>query len=592
MNSVLVFFLALCTVSVSAQTKYHVEVKAFVDNKIKSYPLSNETFLKLQSDHVIKGSDLVLLVHGFTRANEMETLLEFHSKMTPNITVLMVDYRYDLNTNYSTWFEQYFLYSIRYLAACEFASKFNLSHLLNEFDNFSVSCIGHSLGAHVCGSICRKSHCNRLVALDPAGPVWSSSFGFKSRSVSKDDADYVVFLLSSKMFGLHDHALPHETILANVNGSIIAECPSVGKYNATLCAINIFREKVCVEWSIGAGGEDSCAHIMAVLIFAQSMDIGSSLNLISTSEYAVSGWNGYTMSADKRFRSVKYATNETAFYPQNLILVKTAENTSYVNSSSGAFKQVNGSANVWMRFLDNSTDLKTLEFYTNASITYAKLTRARLSAMIYWGFAQYYMESNSCYNSNGNYKCDFSKWFRTYIPRDTLVTKNLPCNVFLPSSQLHTYENYSIFTTFGKSVKIKVNDSHAVEYILEDNIPVYYYQWCCNNSRSVKLIGGKLTIRYPLKGIHTVDIVYPSKIIHYTVVVGTPTYAFDTKVIVGDAGSLLSAGIHTCHTATWYFNGVYAGIGCSKRVYYSGYYKYTIKYREYTVTGDFIFTRR
>lgn len=572
-------------------SSYRAEIKALVKGQIKSYKIDNATFSSLQQDDVIKGNDLVLLVHGFTKANETVTLLDFHSRMTPEITVLMLDYRYDLNTNYSTLFQQW-LYGIRYMAASKFASNFSLSNFLTNFKDFSISCIGHSLGAHVCGSICRKSRCDRIVALDPAGPLWSSKFGFKCSSVSRNDAKYVVFLMTTTEYGLHDHSLPHEFIMANINGSIISECPPVGKFNTTLCATNTNRERICVDWSIGAGGEASCAHTMVVIIFAQTLDISSSLTLVDTANNIVSGWNGYTMTPDKRVATagVRYSTNETAYIPQELLSVTLASNESELQSSVGNLVRINNS-NTWVRFIDNNTVIDDIEIFSEAKIKYARISRSRLSAMIKWGFAEYYMESKSCYKiSTLKQKCHFSELYRTYIQRDTLVSTNLPCMGFLPSSQFHTYSNYSVFTTFGKSVKLQVNNSSRVEYILENSNPVYYYHTPCNTSSAVSFKGSKLSVKYNDQGIHTIDIVYANSVTHYTIIVGSPTFTFPTKIIIGGSSAFMTVGIKSCLSATWYWNGVYAGVGCAKRAVKEGYYKYVIRYKDYTITGDFIYT--
>ena len=91
-------------------------------------------------------------------------------------------------------------------------------HILNHlnhiglFRNISnstnIHCIGHSLGAHVCGLLSKLMNSllnlkfKRITGLDPAGPCFKNYNS--NNKLDKTDADYVDVIHTSNMFGIQD----------------------------------------------------------------------------------------------------------------------------------------------------------------------------------------------------------------------------------------------------------------------------------------------------------------------------------------------------------------------------------------------------
>lgn len=431
---------------------------------------------------IINGNDLVLLVHGFTNANETEKLLDFHYRMTPDITVLMIDWRKDLNTIYGGF--NNLLYLLRYYRASNFASSYNISDFLLNFKNFRISCIGHSLGSHMCGSICRNikkfgKWCDRIVGLDVAGPLWGSFY--KKYSLNKFDAKYVTFLMTTNQYGLRNEYLAHEFITANIYGNHINECPTQGKFNATVCGFNKFYSYNCIDFSIGTGESSSCAHTMPVLIFAKSLDVRTSLTLISlnSSNNIISSWNGYSMSLDLRYNHIYpnwVVTNESAFIPKDVVMIRLDKSVSNVNSDFGPMILKNNELNEWIIFVTNASLIDEFNFYTkNASVTYLRVFRSRLVAASTWKFVQPFRETKNCYMEKEKVKCTLRnvKENGFLVPRTNLFGFNNECAKPFPFSYLSESHNYTIITSIGKLSLIDVDG--IPDYLVENSKIVSFY---------------------------------------------------------------------------------------------------------------------
>lgn len=566
-----------------------------IRHRITSFNITNDTFNQLKSEGVVKGDKLILLVHGFTNANETEILLDYHSRMTPDFTVLMIDYRKNLDTSYENVFDK-FLYNIRYFNAAKYIQKINLNYFLLNFKNFHISCIGHSLGAHVCGSICRhlkSSHqCDRIVGLDPAGPLWTSFF--KENALSRSDAKYVVYLVSSHEFGLHNENLPHEYITSNINGNMISECPKKGKFNSTVCGLNHYYNYICVNFSIGTGERSSCAHSMIVLIFAKSLDIVNSLSLISSnfSNYEISAWDGYVTSLDYRYKNIFpnwYFTNESAYIPMDVILVKSMHNKDEdIYTDLGKMKRI--SKTDWVIYGINATLYKSINFYTNSNIDYVRAFRSRNIPNFTWKVVQLYYESQSCYKHERSISCqlDNIKGDGFIIPRENLLSKLDICKKPFPFSKMVSQLNYTIMTLTYKSISVSI--PHSPDYVTLDGNVVYAFGQSCNNS-FLRIKDKSMLFKFNKKGIYNVDIYYMYSKRHYTIIVGQRIFNYDTKIVtLPRYGSvILKTDLKTCKFAKWWYNGVMVGTGCSYRAGMKGYYKYEIYFSDdFVITGDFI----
>lgn len=574
-------------------------------NEIKDFNISNSTFDELNENGVIKGSDLIILVHGFTQANETEILLEYHSRMTPFATVLMLDWRYNLDTSYSIW--KLLSYMSNYYKAAHFATAYNLNGFLSNFENFTISCIGHSLGSHMCGSICRNlrninnKSCDRIVGLDVASMGFWKNGELKDLKLTRNDANYVVFLMTTKFYGIREESLAHEYITANIDGFHIDECPPRGKYITKLCAINVNYETVCVNFSIGNGESSSCAHTMPVLIFAKSMDIKSGLNLVSldrnNKNYVVSGWNGYVMSTDRRFNNVFpnwLSTNETGYVPRHMVLVKTSYNVKKVSSIFGKFERVGNRSNEWVIFIKDSDYLTKFMIYIDEGIVeYLRVSKTRIMADNTLKLLNQYRETKNCYSKiKGIFTCDVPFQDNKYIiPRITYVTDNRICKDFYPFSMLQSVVNYTKFVHIGHDTSVKLLNDEPLEYVFVDGKMAWHDNTYCDSS-CIKVENNKVKICFNTYGVHNVDLVYLFRKIRINFIVGKNVFFFGTQNIVKPYGTsiILRANTIICKNAKWYFNGVsIKNNGCSLIADKVGYYRYVIDFTSFhSVIGDFV----
>jgi pancreatic lipase-related protein 1 len=108
------------------------------------------------------------LVHGFSESGRETILLQVKTEMLKSfdVNLIVVDWQKGAaSPNYSSA-------SSNTRVTAEKIAKF-----LNEsnIDQTQVYCIGHSLGAHVCGFAGKITKFKRITGLDPAGPSFSGS---------------------------------------------------------------------------------------------------------------------------------------------------------------------------------------------------------------------------------------------------------------------------------------------------------------------------------------------------------------------------------------------------------------------------------
>lgn len=557
---------------------------------------------------IIKGNTLVLLTHGYTKASETDMLLEYHSKMTPGFTVLMLDWKSKVH---SSWWGYVF-----YFSTAKFASSLEINSFLIHFSNFSVSCIGHSLGAHVCGSICRNfknvsGWCDRIVGLDVASPgFWKKGDELVANRLDKNDARYVAAVMTStKIGGLSDHSFAHEYITSNIDGREISECPSYGKFSSMLCGTNVDYIRVCVNFSIGNGLGFSCSHSMAVLIFAKSLDIFSSLSVVGlerfNSSLVISSWNGYTMSTDARFPFISggwVASNESAYYPLNAIFicVNSSDNI-LINTDYGKMERVAGMNGTWVVFAKDAVDRSYFRFEFNTSDVGVNWIRVHKSRIIPINgkleIAQVYKESRNCkIDKFFEVICVIGKDTElTIVPRNTSVTypfDGYHCRYIYQFSNLNCNRSFTMFGQTHKEIRIYLGSNYkSLDYVLINGEVVINWGFRCNRTKfNVNFEEGVLVLKFTNVGMYVVIVHTPFTKTSYTILIGKPTITRPTLRMVIKKGEsvTLHAFSRVCSYAKWYKNGIGVGVGCNFVASSDGYYKFITSIgNRYVIEGDF-----
>ncbi|AFC40590.1 protein ORF19B [Goose adenovirus 4] len=304
-------------------------------------------FTRMQSAGVFSGGrirDLILLVHGWhafqSSTGIFKQLTRQHQKMTPNATVLFVDWESqganDKELGNAAWS----------------AVRTNLYNLLHEIPlSMNVHCIGHSLGGHACGGICRQyrdlknKNCTRIVSLDPASVQFKydspDQEGIAKRRINRHDADYVAVLLTNRNFmGLHD-LVGDEYITTNAfngekDGYSHEGCPTIGKWWGRVCTNSYYGYSWCEDYDVGTmfnsylipHVSDSCSHMMAPIQFAKFLDVWSPASIERTARsdsFMSSSWSGYVTSMDKRYsyedKTIWYSfkVDSDEIYPRDVV---------------------------------------------------------------------------------------------------------------------------------------------------------------------------------------------------------------------------------------------------------------------------------
>ncbi|CCE39395.1 ORF19A [Fowl aviadenovirus C] len=269
--------------------------------------------------------NLILLVHGWHGLHRTFDIffkfLRFHQKMTPDVGVLLVDWGVQGADNLILGDAAYHAVTI------------NIDGLLKNINRTNLHCIGHSLGAHACGAICRRFNqlqnrkCTRIVGLDPAGPLFKTNSPYpyltKAR-LSKKDADYVaLFMTNRRMMGLHELE-GDEYITPYIDGTYLNHCPFIGKWTGTITAENYQGRKVTEYIDLGTVAKsgviphtmDACSHLMAPVLFMVSLDTRQGLPAFRYAENPPQDqgamhtvWNGYTIGKDYQYPA--YFKHET-----------------------------------------------------------------------------------------------------------------------------------------------------------------------------------------------------------------------------------------------------------------------------------------
>ncbi|CAF0938263.1 unnamed protein product [Brachionus calyciflorus] len=152
-----------------------------------------------------------VIIHGFGSSGDDDWVLEMKDKLLYTgrcVEVLSMNWsdestwRFDLNLGYVRSIEK--IPSISQIFAKILINFSNLKNSKNFLKN--LHCIGHSLGAHMCGFISKyiKEKENvlikRISGLDPAGPCFETLS--ESNRLSKNDAEYVDVIHTSINLGI------------------------------------------------------------------------------------------------------------------------------------------------------------------------------------------------------------------------------------------------------------------------------------------------------------------------------------------------------------------------------------------------------
>ncbi|CAF0804017.1 unnamed protein product [Brachionus calyciflorus] len=130
-----------------------------------------------------------------------------------------------------------------------------------------VHCIGHSLGAHICGFTGKSRRIGRITGLDPAGPLFKGK-PYYSR-LDKEDADFVDVIHTDSELGIQD-SIGHLDFYPN-GGASQAGC--LFRSNDLVNSTN--DDNKIIQFRIEPRGDVlsffSCSHTRSNQLFAQSI---------------------------------------------------------------------------------------------------------------------------------------------------------------------------------------------------------------------------------------------------------------------------------------------------------------------------------
>ncbi|CAF0968787.1 unnamed protein product [Brachionus calyciflorus] len=135
----------------------------------------------------------------------------------------------------------------------------------------TVHCIGHSLGAHVCGFAGKSIKLNRISGLDPAGPFFSGKP--RNERLDKSDADFVDNIHTDYWYGIQE-AIGHQDFYPN-GGSFQSGCgPLDGLWGRRSFDdfANILKISVRLDLTFDPIDLVACNHMRVPLYFAESIN--------------------------------------------------------------------------------------------------------------------------------------------------------------------------------------------------------------------------------------------------------------------------------------------------------------------------------
>lgn len=253
----------------------------------------------------------------------MLDLLKFHQRLTPHTAVVMIE----------SWYRPYQMSAV---IAYNTSLSLNMTGFMSKIPrNMGVHCIGHGLGAHVCGAVCRQFYgvqgrkCDRIVGLNPRGRLFQSNSIYvptRDRRLTETDAKYVVVWSTDRARFSTPEYEAHEYITPDWDGMQLEMCK--GEFervkNVQVCASGYLVNNVCGTVSQSfltrETYADACSNFMVIPIFMKSMDVSRGMVMYRSMTRPPTGifghlptvWNGYVSGKDYRYLS--YFNSQPVWY--------------------------------------------------------------------------------------------------------------------------------------------------------------------------------------------------------------------------------------------------------------------------------------
>ena len=157
-----------------------------------------------------------------------------------------------------------------------------------KIDSKTIHCIGHSLGAHVCGYASKATRFSRISGLDPAGPLFHG-VDAKER-LDKTDADYVDIIHADALLGL-EQSIGHKDYYPN-GGKIQTGCLVFRQFQdqdlLNLNLRNLITGKAYDDKTSARFGttEIACSHRRVMSLYAESVNSPCKFTATPCSDYA------------------------------------------------------------------------------------------------------------------------------------------------------------------------------------------------------------------------------------------------------------------------------------------------------------------
>jgi hypothetical protein len=176
------------------------------------------TSSNINSSPFIRSAKTYFVVHGFNSEGKTNWALQIVKNLLQieNANVISVDWKSDAS-------------GLDYNNVAGRARNIGaeLSDFINgaSINRLTIHCIGHSLGAHVCGFAGKQGKLARISGLDPAGPLFKGTSS--SNRLDKSDANLVDNIHGDAILGIQDN-IGHKDFYPN-GGTYQAGCFPIGR---------------------------------------------------------------------------------------------------------------------------------------------------------------------------------------------------------------------------------------------------------------------------------------------------------------------------------------------------------------------------